>query len=289
MPASAADASTYQRTSFGFRSEEGDWVGQGDRLWITPRFGSVTVSGDRSYLTVSASAPELSSWQATLAAPRDDVLRVGHYVDAERAPFRTGRAPGLDVFGDGRGCNEIYGEFWINQIRSDASGAIARLDARYVQHCESPDAPALRGRLLYRAAPLSYAYDSEAGDYVGDGTSHTFENATSTFDLSGDAERVAIHVEGDRENWDLVFAPAADSTLAEGVYGDAQRWPFHDAGHPGLSVFGNSRGCNTLTGSFEIVTLEFRQDGTVRRFRATFEQHCEGGEPALTGEIRIGA
>ena len=51
---------------------------------------------------------------------------------------------------------------------------------------------------------------------------------------------------------------------------------------------GNGRGCNTLTGSFEVFEAQYSADGTPTRLRASFVQHCEGVTAALRGTIEIG-
>ena len=65
----------------------------------------------------------------------------------------------------------------------------------------------------------------------------------------------------------------------------AQRYLFEAAGHPGLDVSGDGRGSNTLTGSFQVLDVEFN-NGTLTSFAANFIQHSEGATPALYGEIR---
>jgi hypothetical protein len=52
-----------------------------------------------------------------------------------------------------------------------------------------------------------------------------------------------------------------------------------------LDISGESRGCNTLTGRFEVLEAVYGASGEVERFAATFEQHCEGGGPALLGSV----
>jgi hypothetical protein len=52
-------------------------------------------------------------------------------------------------------------------------------------------------------------------------------------------------------------------------------------------VFGEGRGCNTVTGRFNIDELTFWSNGDVRVLQATFEQHCSGAPPALFGRIRF--
>ncbi len=47
------------------------------------------------------------------------------------------------------------------------------------------------------------------------------------------------------------MAPSA-SSLAVGVYNGAERYPFQAPGHPGFDVSGDGRGCQKVTGRFQI-------------------------------------
>ena len=85
-------------------------------------------------------------------------------------------------------------------------------------------------------------------------------------------------------------SPSSSSRATPGRYDQAEWAVFHAPLRPGLEISGMSRICQSLTGRFEI--LEFRYDyatGAVRRFRANFEQHCDGNAPALLGTIRFDA
>ena len=76
--------------------------------------------------------------------------------------------------------------------------------------------------------------------------------------------------------------------LAPGTYLDAQRAPFASPGHPGLDISFQHRGCNTLTGSFVINSIQYHQSGSswiLDHFDASFIQYCEGGSLAATGTI----
>lgn len=74
--------------------------------------------------------------------------------------------------------------------------------------------------------------------------------------------------------------------LTPGDYVDAQRAPFAEEGHPGLQVYGNGRGCNTLTGRYHVSDLALDDAGAVARFSADFEQHCEGAQATLRGCVK---
>jgi hypothetical protein len=92
---------------------------------------SISIQGTSAYLTVVVERGG-ERWSLDLAAPRGEALHLRSYFDAERASFRTGRAPGLDVSGSGRGCNEGWGTFSIRQISTDSSGGVTMLEATFV-------------------------------------------------------------------------------------------------------------------------------------------------------------
>jgi hypothetical protein len=223
-------------------------------------------------------------WSVDLAAPRGETLRPGVYRDAERAPFQTGRAPGLDVSGNGSGCNKVYGDFTIDQIETDSSGAVTVLDARYSRKCESNTATPLTGRLRYRAYPLSYRFVSDPGDYIGQGITKSYANSNSIFSLSGTTAGIGFGVSGRRDYWTVGIRPKTGETLRVGTYTGAQR--FADADHPALDVSSTGRGCNQSAGSFVIKEIVVDEAGAVTALSATFEQRCEAGVPALRGTIR---
>jgi hypothetical protein len=90
-------------------------------------------------------------WHVDLAAKKSpgQSLAPGAYLGAERAAFRADGKPGIDIGGDGRGCNTISGSFWVEEITWD-SGKLAHLLAAFEQHCEGGSA-ALRGCVRYDA------------------------------------------------------------------------------------------------------------------------------------------
>ena len=70
-----------------------------------------------------------------------------------------------------------------------------------------------------------------------------------------------------------------------GYYPGVKRYPFHNYVKGGLEWDGEGRGCFELDGWFVIDDITY--DGaTIQSIKLRFEQHCEGAEPALNGEIR---
>jgi hypothetical protein len=127
---------------------------------------------------------------------------------------------------------------------------------------------------------------SPPGDYIGGGVPLAFSLADGDATLSNlsSASLVDAEFQGGVFNaWSLYFAGADASALVPGLYVNAQRWPFQAAGHPGLSVYGSGRGCNTLSGQFNV--LELNAAANPQQFFARFLQSCEASMPTLRGTI----
>jgi hypothetical protein len=135
----------------------------------------------------------------------------------------------------------------------------------------------------------SLSFSGDPGDYITGGLSYSYstENGDAiSVSSSGDA-LVSVSVNAyNGDWWYLDISAPSGQTLVPGTYTDAHRYPFNGTG-PGLALFGNGRGCNTLTGSFTIVNAVFGPNGYVQTFDATFEQHCEGAAEAARGEVHI--
>ena len=142
-------------TSLWFRSQNGDYIGQGATASYVPPTASITARGGAGDAFISVDDPASGDWWTTeFAAPPGETLKPGTYTNAVRAPFRGAGQPGLSVTGSGRGCNTVIGEFTIHAIGTAPDGTIASLDASFIQHCgSSPEA--LSGRARFQAGPAS--------------------------------------------------------------------------------------------------------------------------------------
>ena len=244
-------------------------------------------------------------------APVGFSLTPGIYEGAGGFPFQPEEIPGLDVSINSRGCGDITGRFLVQEAVFGPGHTVERFSARFEQHCGGWSAP-LRGQIWIDAfgamptvpvaefppspsTPTSfYSYQSDPGDWVGQGQSGFYElgqhilNAWERPAPNGPAVNIQMrHSTNFIDRWSLDFQSSSGSRLMPGTYDSATRWPFQSPGVPGLSVFGQGRGCNTLTGRFEVYEVVYGPQGEVLRFHAAFEQHCEGAVPALRGEIRI--
>lgn len=130
--------------------------------------------------------------------------------------------------------------------------------------------------------------ESDAGDYIGGGRQYLYTGADSLLTASFPGTGLRINITGDQD-WSGEFVgPNTLTRLAPGFYGNLTRYPFHNPVRGGLSWSGEGRGCNTLTGWFIVDSVTY--DGSVMTaIDLRFEQHCEGGGPALRGRIRWSA
>lgn len=139
-------------------------------------------------------------------------------------------------------------------------------------------------------------YRSEPGDYIGQGQEVTLTTEEVDFFVRPSFRGgVSVSINNFTRfprpqfiSWSAQFAPPQGTDLVVGAYENATRWPFQAPTEPGLSFFGQGRGCNRLTGRFDVLEAVYDPNtGAVTNFAVDFEQHCEGGAPALFGSIRF--
>ncbi len=142
------------RTSWDMHSQAGDYIGGGADYHYTPQAGAtITGHGNESYASFSVSSGD-DWWFADFEASSGHLLLPGTtFTGATRYPFNSTGA-GLDVSGNGRGCNELTGKFTVNEATFDGSGALKSFAVDFEQHCEG-NSPALTGSIAWRASDPS--------------------------------------------------------------------------------------------------------------------------------------
>ena len=156
---------------------------------------------------------------------------------------------------------------------------------------------ALAGSTAAHAATItgagtSVTFTGTGGDYITQDQAWSYDPSNSTIDAtaSTNGNFVEVDISGDT-TWTLDFAAPQGQALTAGTtYDNAARYPFQASTQPGLSLFGDGRGCNTVTGSFTVNKAVFGPDGSIQSFDATFVQQCEGSTTSeATGEVDIEA
>src|SRR5262249_62435249 len=122
-----------QTSTLYLMSQPGDYVGGGQTVTYTDADGAFTASGIGAN-TVEFSFTSSDSahfWYVDLAAVRDQPVVPGMYEGATRYPFQSPTHAGLDISGDGRGCNESTGRFVVLEASFDAGGNVLSFAADF--------------------------------------------------------------------------------------------------------------------------------------------------------------
>ena len=141
-------------TTLTMTSDPGDYIGGGKTYSYSVLEGDFTA--ERNYLggvSVNFHTPTNDQfWFLDFAAPNGAPLTVGTYTGAERFPFQSAGAPGLDVGGNYVGANTLTGSFVVKQLTYKPDGSVDRFWATFIQHADGVP-PALRGEIKLNAAP----------------------------------------------------------------------------------------------------------------------------------------
>lgn len=130
-------------------------------------------------------------------------------------------------------------------------------------------------------------FKSDPGDYIGGGRTFRYLENDGDFLLGVNSRGGASLSFNGEDYWNADFGPPQGTPFTIGHYENAQRFPFADADRPGLAISGAGRGCNTLSGKFDVLQLVPDSTGGFSRVAIDYEQHCGGQAPALYGEVRV--
>jgi hypothetical protein len=294
-----------------YLSEPDDFIGQGLDEPVTMNYEAGTIRLSQSSFTreITIQSPVDADpwWVLVIRGVDNEQPKIGCYERAQRSPFVDAGRPGIDFSMDHRGCNTISGRYWLRELQTDAQGAPTAIAVDFVQHCEA-GGDALFGSVRAGSAlatsltmdpvfTLSGRLDYTAEkDGIGGTSTGPVTRSIPFTRHELDAKRnfdkgVAFWfdgpvpgITGDR-TWSLDFAGPDETEIVAGNYGDAERFPFQSAGHPGLSFsFGGT--CNTATGSFSVGSVAYDAveadvlDRLPMRFNAMFDQRCvSNGQP----------
>lgn len=131
-------------------SQPGDYIGQGQEVSIDTT--THTFTAQRNYDNgVSIRVNGSTWWYLDFAAPGEVELTPGLYEGAVRWPFQPITQPGLNISGNGRGCNTLTGEFIVHEVLYNSDGSIGQFAADFEQHCSGVE-PALFGAIRFNSS-----------------------------------------------------------------------------------------------------------------------------------------
>jgi hypothetical protein len=111
----------------------------------------------------------------------------------------------------------------------------------------------------------------------------------STTPLSSGLFEIDVEKSGSPSYWSLVLQTPSAGIPQIGLYVGATRWPFQNAGQPGMDFASAGRGENQLDGWFDILDLQ-QSNGTITSLAVDFYQHGDGYGSSLNpwefGSIR---
>jgi hypothetical protein len=202
LSGTAAHALPVTEGSFSFSGDEGDWVSGGrSYAYSVASQDRMDITADNAHNAVHLGVDGANGdwWTLDLAAPSGRTLAPGTYTGATRHPFNGPAEPGLDLSGNGRGCNTLTGQFTISDVEFGPQGYVKKLDATFEQHCEG-GTTAARGEVhIDNPAPpaeldlgLAVALEGTASTLNGKATVHGTVscNKPVKVDVSGDVTQV---------------------------------------------------------------------------------------------------
>ena len=134
--------------------------------------------------------------------------------------------------------------------------------------------------------------DSQPTDFIGKGRTYTYTSPStevSVVKFYDGTLRFLFTAPDGSYFWDVEFGDRQTGRLVPGLYVNAYGVGSYFIGMSvsgSPSVHDGGAGCNTLRGRFLVREVEYAADGTVLRFAADFEQHCDDNPDALYGAMR---
>ena len=148
----------------------------------------------------------------------------------------------------------------------------------------------------FPASRSTFEFSSDAGDFIGQGVTKTFDQSNAGFtDITRAMQfpSVAVRIDtpesaaGKAQGWWVVFAPPAGRTLGPGTYADAKHAGFNGQA-PGIDIHGEGRDCADISGTFTIARIVLDANGNLRAMEATFVERCNSYDgPAFRGHLHF--
>jgi hypothetical protein len=173
-----------------------------------------------------------------------------------------------------------------------------------IKYCFFAIAAAILLAVNSASAATIFTFDSSPISWVGQGESiYVTPDDDYLFTPSGDLNHVSVLIasynspfgpewdpsSGDPYNyWRLDLTAPFDDPLGIGLYENTARYPFQDNDQPGLTLSGNHRGNNRNSGFFEILDIDFSEEGLLNSLAVDFTQYGEEQESRwITGSLRL--
>jgi hypothetical protein len=123
-----------------FESSPGDFIGQGRTELYTVPASTLAITEASGVVRLRVDRDD-SWWELRVTGPDAQwLLLPGLYADLGRYPFHNPVEGGLDLSGEGRGCNRLAGAFAVDQVTYE-NDWLQSVEIRFVQRCEETGPP----------------------------------------------------------------------------------------------------------------------------------------------------
>jgi hypothetical protein len=289
-------------------SDKGEHIGGGVTSLYTASNAQMEFIASGGTLLVRVGGAQ--KWEAAFQT-MDSLQRLqpGYYGVVSRHGVHNRAIGGMNWMGEGRQCNALNAWFAVDRVQYQPDGELAAIELRFEQRCQGAK-EALRGSMRWAAEktgpapvaspppgpwsppasaalpPGNFVYlQSEAGDYIGQGRTHTYTQRNAVLHVWASSARTAeIRVSGDETWYGRFTLPDSVSQFQIGVYRDVSRFEFFTPAAGALDWGGEGRGCNDVSGWFVVDSVRYR-DGVLSAISLRFEQRCGGSQGVLRGQI----
>jgi hypothetical protein len=153
----------------------------------------------------------------------------------------------------------------------------------------SPSSATPQSAATFTGSTLSFTSDPQ--DFVGQGESraYTLQNAVFRQSVGRSGGFISVAVQPMNQpvtaQWSLIIMAPTGQLITPGSY-DTTR--LNTSATYGLDFVGNQHGCNTEAGHMVIHSVEVGPDlMSLKHFRVSFENRCDGRSAALRGEVAV--
>ena len=123
------------------------------------------------------------------------------------------------------------------------------------------------------------------GEYISDGKDQVFTHGIDVFSVSTlSAGELELVVDEEGESWTFSFAAPDGESFSKQKYSNVSRYPFHEGKQAGISISGDGRACNNISGYFEVDEVKF-VEGNFVFLSLSFEQLCDDDLSPMRGMV----
>lgn len=123
------------------------------------------------------------------------------------------------------------------------------------------------------------------GEYISDGKDYVFTTGTEEINIETlTKSELVLQMELEGESWSFSIAAPEGERLEAKHYNNVSRYPFQEGTLAGLEISGAGRGCNEISGGFEIDSISYT-DGIPSALSLSYRQLCEDEQHSIRGSV----